>query len=68
MTTKQLSLPINGIRTGQLGSLPMNGDYMTGVQARAKMLAKACAVKPYPNTSCTINLKTGGPCTPTSKK
>lgn len=45
MTTIPIALPIDGIRTGTMGSLPMDKTYMAGVRSRARMLAKACALK-----------------------
>lgn len=38
----KLALPLEGIRTGFLGDLPVGSDYMAGVKARARMLARAC--------------------------
>jgi hypothetical protein len=38
----KLSLPVPGIRRGLVGSLPVGPEYMAGVRARARMLAKAC--------------------------
>lgn len=64
MTTKQLALPIPGIRCGLLGSLPMDAAYMAGVASRAQMLAKACAVNPYPQQQPAQE----DPCKPTSIK
>jgi hypothetical protein len=45
---KQLALNVDGIRSGLLGAAPMDPDYMAGVNARAKMLAKACSLKKQP--------------------
>jgi len=42
-----LSLPIDGVRSGLLGGLSMDKEYMAGVKSRARMLAKACAVKQH---------------------
>lgn len=64
MTTKQLALPLPGIRRGLLGSLPMDADYMDGVLSRAQMLARACDVKPYPQQQPSVE----EPCKPTSSK
>lgn len=44
MTTKQLSLPIDGLRAGLLGGTPMDAAYMAGIESRARMLAKACSL------------------------
>ena len=38
----KLSLPVPGIRRGLVGSLPVGPEYMAGVRARARMLAKVC--------------------------
>lgn len=46
-----LALPIDGIRSGLIGTTPMDRSYMAGIRARARMLARACAVKQSnPNT------------------
>ncbi len=45
MIKKQLSLPVEGVRSGLLGGAPMDKAYMAGVRSRARMLAKACSVK-----------------------
>lgn len=37
-----LALPVDGCRTGLLGQLPVDADYLDGVRARARMLARAC--------------------------
>ena len=41
----KLALPVPGCRTGRIGQLPVDADYMVGVKARARMLAKACQYK-----------------------
>lgn len=38
----KLALPVPGIRRGLVGSLPVGPEYMAGIRARARMLAKAC--------------------------
>jgi len=38
----KLALPVDGCRTGRLGQLPVDADYMADVKARARMLARAC--------------------------
>lgn len=40
----KLALPVPGFRHGLLGSLPVGPEYMAGVRARARMLARACRV------------------------
>jgi len=51
LTTKQLSINIDGLRSGLLGNAPMDAEYMAGVRARARMLSKACSVKRIVNNS-----------------
>jgi len=41
----KLALPVPGFRRGLLGSLPVGPEYMAGVRARARMLARACRVE-----------------------
>jgi len=41
----KLALPVSGFRRGLLGTLPVGPEYMAGVRARARMLARACRVK-----------------------
>lgn len=41
----KLALPVDGVRAGLLGGAPVCRDYMQGVEARARMLAKATRVK-----------------------
>lgn len=41
----KLALPAPGFRRGLLGSLPVGPEYMAGVRARARMLARACRVE-----------------------
>jgi len=38
----KLALPVPGVRRGLIGSLPVGPEYMAGVRARARMLARAC--------------------------
>lgn len=44
--SKQLAFNIDGLRSGLLGNNPIDAAYIDGVNARARKLAKACAVKP----------------------
>lgn len=45
MSMIPLALPCAGFRRGLLGRLPVGPDYIAGVEARARMLAKACQYK-----------------------
>lgn len=40
-----LALPVPGFRRGLLGNLPVDAAYLRGVEARGRMLAKACRMK-----------------------
>jgi hypothetical protein len=47
----KLALPVDGIRAGLLGGSPVGRDYMPGIKARARMLAKVTRVQgssPWP--------------------
>lgn len=41
MSSYNLHLPMQGLRCGKMGSVALGIDYMAGVRARARMLAKA---------------------------